>query len=132
MADQASHGSGGATTRRRRADAGRSIESILDAALNGILTEGELNMSAVARDAGLSRVTLYAHFPTREALLEAVLRRAVSLAALVIDDADIEARHGAAGALPPAPLLVDGAQPPSQPARRRVLGDDPLSAPRPA
>jgi AcrR family transcriptional regulator len=34
-------------------------------------------MSAVAARAGLSRVTIYAHFPTREALLEAAVERAV-------------------------------------------------------
>ena len=34
-------------------------------------------MSAVAAQAGLSRVTLYAHFPTWETLLEAAVERAV-------------------------------------------------------
>ena len=62
--------------RRRRADAERSIAAILDAALNCVPSEGEFNMSAIARTAGVSRVTLYSHFPTREALVDAALQRA--------------------------------------------------------
>lgn len=42
-------------------------------------------MAAVARAAGLSRVTLYAHFPTRDALLDAVLQRAVARISAVLD-----------------------------------------------
>ncbi|WP_079189767.1 TetR/AcrR family transcriptional regulator [Actinacidiphila paucisporea] len=62
--------------RRRRADAERSIAAILDAALNTVPSDGEFNMSAIARAAGVSRVTLYSHFPTREALVDAALQRA--------------------------------------------------------
>lgn len=62
--------------RRRRSDAERSIAAILDAALECVPTDGEFNMSAIARAAGVSRVTLYSHFPTREALVDAALQRA--------------------------------------------------------
>ncbi|WP_327287077.1 TetR/AcrR family transcriptional regulator [Streptomyces sp. NBC_01198] len=62
--------------RRRRSDAERSIAAILDAALNCVPSEGDFNMSAIARTAGVSRVTLYSHFPTREALIDAALQRA--------------------------------------------------------
>ncbi|MBS2965449.1 TetR/AcrR family transcriptional regulator [Actinocrinis puniceicyclus] len=65
----------GAATRQRRADAERSIEAILDATLKETPANGELNMSAIARAAGVSRVTLYTHFPTREALVDAALQR---------------------------------------------------------
>ena len=41
-------------------------------------------MSAVARRAGVVRATIYVHFPTREALLEAVTHRAVAEVAHVI------------------------------------------------
>lgn len=75
----------GADTRRRRADAERNIEAIIDTALDQVLVGGELNMAAVARAAGLSRVTLYAHFPTRDALLDAVLQRAVARINAVLD-----------------------------------------------
>ncbi|NUR31759.1 MAG: TetR/AcrR family transcriptional regulator [Catenulispora sp.] len=63
--------------RPRRADAERSIEAILDTATRAVLAGEEITMSAVARAAGVSRVTLYAHFATREALIEAVLSRAL-------------------------------------------------------
>ena len=38
---------------------------------------GQASISAVAKQAGVSRVTVYAHFPTWEALLEAAVERAV-------------------------------------------------------
>lgn len=61
----------------RRAAAERSIEAILDAA-ERLLAEGsEASISAVAAAAGVSRVTLYSHFPTRPALLEAVAQRVI-------------------------------------------------------
>jgi TetR/AcrR family transcriptional repressor of mexCD-oprJ operon len=61
----------------RRAVAERNLESILDAA-ERLLSEGApLSMSAVASAAGVSRQTLYAHFADREALLSAVVGRAV-------------------------------------------------------
>jgi AcrR family transcriptional regulator len=52
-------------------------------------------MSQVATAAGVGRVTLYAHFPSREALLDAVVRQAISdtdqaLTALGLDDDPVE------------------------------------------
>jgi AcrR family transcriptional regulator len=41
----------------------------------------------VASEAGLSRVTVYAHFSTREQLLEAVVERAVGHAAAAMEEA---------------------------------------------
>lgn len=77
--------------RRLRADAQRSVEAILDATLELVLTGGELNMAAIARAAGVSRVTLYTHFPTREALVQATVERALVqvnevLAAFALED----------------------------------------------
>jgi TetR/AcrR family transcriptional regulator, mexCD-oprJ operon repressor len=57
--------------------ADRNVEAILDAADELLRRDGHASMSAVAAQAGLSRVTLYAHFPTWEALLEAAVQRAV-------------------------------------------------------
>jgi TetR/AcrR family transcriptional regulator, mexCD-oprJ operon repressor len=54
----------------------RNVEAILDAA-EELLRQGQANISAVAVLAGVSRVTVYAHFPTWEALLEAAVERAV-------------------------------------------------------
>jgi TetR/AcrR family transcriptional repressor of mexCD-oprJ operon len=71
----------------RRATAERNIKAILDAA-EALLHEGQTaSIAAVAARAGVSRVTVYAHFATREAILEAVLERAVTHAAVAFDEA---------------------------------------------
>jgi AcrR family transcriptional regulator len=77
---------------RRRADAQRSITAILDAALGCFIEDPDVSMTAIARAAGVGRVTLYAHFPSREALLDAVLERAVAQAdaALAARSADLD------------------------------------------
>ena len=63
---------------RRRADAERNIAAILVAA--GELFAGGENpaMGEIATAAGVRRATLYAHFPSREELLDAVVERAVA------------------------------------------------------
>lgn len=61
---------------RRRADAERSIAAILDAALVCFAERPDASMTDIARAAGVGRVTLYAHFPSRAAVLDAALERA--------------------------------------------------------
>jgi TetR/AcrR family transcriptional regulator, mexCD-oprJ operon repressor len=61
----------------QRAIAERNVEAILDAAEELLEQRGQASISAVAAQAGVSRVTVYAHFPTWEALLEAAVERAV-------------------------------------------------------
>jgi len=68
---------------RRRADAERSIARILDAAVDALGDDQEASMAEIARRAGVVRATIYVHFPTREALLEAVTERADALARVV-------------------------------------------------
>jgi AcrR family transcriptional regulator len=63
---------------RRRADAQRSVDRILDATLEALASDPEASMAAIARRAGVVRATIYVHFPTRENLIEAVTRRAIS------------------------------------------------------
>ena len=63
-------------TRYQREVAERNVEAILDAA-EELVQQGQANISAVAALAGVSRVTVYAHFPTWQALLEAAVERAV-------------------------------------------------------
>ena len=80
----------GPPARRRRADAERSIATIVDAALTCFDEDPDASMSAIARAAGVGRVTLYSHFPSREVLLEAVLARTVPEAATVLDSEMLE------------------------------------------
>ncbi|MBV8616902.1 MAG: TetR/AcrR family transcriptional regulator [Acetobacteraceae bacterium] len=68
----------GRTVRRRRADALRNRERVL-AAAKAVFSAGgpDASLEAVARHAGVGIGTLYRHFPTRQALFEAVYRREV-------------------------------------------------------
>jgi AcrR family transcriptional regulator len=66
------------TVRRPRADAIRNRERVLEAAKAVFSIGGpDASLEAVARRAGVGIGTLYRHFPTREALFEAVYRREV-------------------------------------------------------
>jgi AcrR family transcriptional regulator len=64
--------------RKPRTDAIRNRERVLEAA-KAVFSQGgpEASLEAVARHAGVGIGTLYRHFPTREALFEAVYRREV-------------------------------------------------------
>jgi AcrR family transcriptional regulator len=68
----------------RQAAAERSVEAILDAAERLFASGSDANTSAVAAAAGVSRVTLYSHFPTRFALLEALAERVICRGAAAI------------------------------------------------
>ena len=58
-----------------RADAQRNRQRLLDAAVRAFSHEGaEVTLDAIAKDAGVGIGTLYRHFPTREALVEAAYR----------------------------------------------------------
>jgi AcrR family transcriptional regulator len=54
-----------------------AVEAILDAAERVLARREPLSISAVAAEAGLSRVTVYAHFDDLQALLAATVERAV-------------------------------------------------------
>jgi AcrR family transcriptional regulator len=73
---------------RRRADAERSVARILDAAVDALAGDPDVSMAEIARRAGVVRATIYVHFPTREALLEAVTHRAIDTVAQTIDAAE--------------------------------------------
>ncbi len=64
--------------RKPRADAVRNRERILDIAKEAFTRSGaDISMDEVAKAAGVGPGTLYRHFPTRDALLEAVYRSEV-------------------------------------------------------
>jgi AcrR family transcriptional regulator len=66
------------TGRKPRVDAVRNRELVLEAAKKVFSAGGPgASLEAVAREAGVGIGTLYRHFPTREALFEAVYRREV-------------------------------------------------------
>jgi AcrR family transcriptional regulator len=66
------------TARKPRADAVRNRERVLEAAKVVFSAGGpDASLEAVAQTAGVGIGTLYRHFPTREALFEAVYRREV-------------------------------------------------------
>ncbi len=85
--------------RRQRSDARQSIAAILRAATETLNADPGASTEDIARAAGVSRQTIYAHFPTREALLGAIVERAA---------AEVTAAFDAAGLddLPPAVALV--------------------------
>jgi AcrR family transcriptional regulator len=67
-----------ASARKRRADAERSIEAIVTGALDALSSDPDASMAEIARRAGVVRATIYMHFPTREALLDAVMEHSVA------------------------------------------------------
>jgi AcrR family transcriptional regulator len=71
----------------RRAKAERNVEAILDAAERLLRQRSQASIAAVAKEAGVSRVTVYAHFPTRAKLIEAVVARVTRAALHSIEEA---------------------------------------------
>ena len=79
-------------TRPKRADARRNYEKVLAAAREAFAEGGESTaLEEIARRAGVGIGTLYRHFPTRQALLEALYAsevEAVCRSAAEFEDAD--------------------------------------------
>jgi AcrR family transcriptional regulator len=79
-------------TRPQRADARRNHEKVLSAAREAFAEGGESTaLEEIARRAGVGIGTLYRHFPTRQALLEALYVEEVEevcRTAAQLDDAD--------------------------------------------
>ena len=67
-----------AQTRKPRADSARNRQLLMDAAKAGFAEVGlNVSLEEIARRAGVGIGTLYRHFPSREAVVEAVYRREV-------------------------------------------------------
>lgn len=62
---------------RRRADAERSIARIVSAARTSLNNDPDATIDDIAKAAGVGRMTLYGHFRTRPALIEAALVEAL-------------------------------------------------------
>jgi AcrR family transcriptional regulator len=81
-----------------RADARRNRERLLAAATAAFTTAtGPVSLEAIARDAGVGIGTLYRHFPTREALVEAVF--CTELAEVAASAGDLLREHPPVSAL---------------------------------
>lgn len=65
------------TTVRRRADARQNVQRILEAAIVCFGRTAKATMQDIAQEAGLGRVTVYAHFSSRAALVESALALAI-------------------------------------------------------
>jgi len=63
------------SARPLRADAQRNRDKLLDVAVRAFSRDGpDVTLDAIAKDAGVGIGTLYRHFPSREALVEAAYR----------------------------------------------------------
>jgi AcrR family transcriptional regulator len=82
--------------RRRRAEAGRSIAAILDAAMRVLGERPEASVDEIASAAGVSRQTVYAHYSSREALLKAVIDRVTDEVVAAMDAASLDEGPAAA------------------------------------
>jgi AcrR family transcriptional regulator len=85
--------------RRQRSDARHSIAAILGAAAETLRARPDASVDDIARAAGVSRQTVYAHFPSREALLDAVAGRATTEVTAALDGAGLDQA-------PPAVALI--------------------------
>ncbi|RQX07270.1 TetR/AcrR family transcriptional regulator [Micromonospora inaquosa] len=78
----------GSADRNRRADARRNSSAILDAAVRLLDAQPDASLDAIASAAGVTRQTVYAHFPSREHLMAAVVQRITDEAVAAMDAAD--------------------------------------------
>jgi AcrR family transcriptional regulator len=76
-----------ASPKRRRADAEHNIAAILGAAVEVLGERPDASMAEIASAAGVARQTVYAHYDSRDALLDAVAERARAQAVAAIDAA---------------------------------------------
>lgn len=78
-----------ASARPQRADARRNVAAILDAALECLAQDPQASITDIAKAAGVGRVTLYGHFSSRAALVDAAFGRAVRQASATLEAVDL-------------------------------------------
>ena len=88
-----------ARKRRQRSEARQSIAAILDAAIRTLGERPDASMEEIARAAGVSRQTVYAHFPSRDALIDAVIEQVSAELRPVLEGQDLDQ-------MPPAQALT--------------------------
>jgi AcrR family transcriptional regulator len=91
MADQVQadqvQGAAQGQARRPRADAERNRARLLDAAKAAFASgQSPVTLEQIARDAEVGIGTLYRHFPTREALVEAIYRKELAVLCASADE----------------------------------------------
>jgi AcrR family transcriptional regulator len=79
-----------ARRRRQRSDARQSIVAVVDAAIQTLAGRPDASVDEIARAAGVSRQTVYAHFPTRDALIDAVIEHASTELTALLDSVDLD------------------------------------------
>jgi AcrR family transcriptional regulator len=73
-----------------RADAQRNIDAIAAAAVECLSRDPEASVAEIAKTAGVGRVTLYGHFPSRADLVEAAFARAIADGEATLDAVDLD------------------------------------------
>src|SRR5918999_4422716 len=77
------------TVDHRRATAERNVAAILDAIERLARERRPFSMAAIASEAGVSRVTLYAHFDKLPDVIEAAVERGVQAALQALQSANL-------------------------------------------
>jgi AcrR family transcriptional regulator len=80
----------GGRRRRRRSDAERSAAAVLEAAVEVLGRHPDAKVEQVAAAAGVTRQTVYAHYPSRPLLVAAVIDRITAEAVAALDAADVD------------------------------------------
>jgi AcrR family transcriptional regulator len=120
----------------KRADAQRSITAILTAAAECLSRNPAASTSEIAKAAGVGRVTLYGHFPSRAELVDAVFVQAIATGEETLGKVDLsgEPRAALARLIESSWQLVDqfrallmAAQEALPPGRVRELHADPMA-----
>jgi AcrR family transcriptional regulator len=76
--------------KRRRADAQRSKAAILSAGVQVLNERPDATLDVIASAAGVTRQTVYAHFPSREDLVAAVVARITAEVVSAMDATDLD------------------------------------------
>ncbi len=120
----------------KRADAVRNVSRILDAAITCLSQRPNATMGDIASEAGLGRVTLYGHFASRPALIDAVVGRVIERGeqTLAVVDLDGDPREALRRLIHSSWQLVDqsrsviaAAENELSPERIRQLHDNPAT-----